>query len=746
MIRLVLAVCLALLPAAPALAVDDLLDPEKAFRFSARMVDANQAEGRFQVAKGYYLYKDKIKFSADGVRLGRVALPAGKVKQDEIFGAVETFAADFGVRIPVEGAGAGKPFFLTASFQGCAEAGVCYAPQEVRVQLVATSASAAPASVESANISAAGTASQDPALIARLKQLAFGAEAAAEPEFLSPEEAFRPSLSFTPDGRMQADFTIAPGYYLYRDKTTFVVQTPAGTQVTDVVLPPGVEKEDPYFGRSLIYPASFSASARLENLPPEAVEASVLVQYQGCNEGGICYPPTETLLKVRLPTSAFGAEVAAAGESESDRIAMLLGGGGFWLAVVSFFGFGLLLALTPCVFPMIPILSGIIVGQGSSVTKTRGFVLSLAYVLGMAITYALAGVAAGLSGTLISNALQNAWALGIGAAIFVALALSMFGFYELQLPNFLQSRFSAASNRMRGGGLLGVFGMGVISALIVGPCVAAPLAGALLYIGQSGDVVLGGTALFSLALGMGVPLLLIGISAGALLPRAGAWMEAVKGFFGVLMLAVALWLVAPLLDAAVNMLLWAALLAISGIYLRAVDPLDAAAGGWMRLWKGVGVLALAGGIALLAGVLGGSRDLLQPLAVFKGGAAAGQTGQAGLAFRKVSSPAELDAAIAAAAGRPVMLDFYADWCVSCKEMERFTFSDAAVQARLRDVVLLKADVTANSADDRALLARFNLFGPPGIVFFDAEGREQRFRVIGFEDKDAFLQSLDRVLP
>jgi len=745
MIRYALAALLSLFAFAPALAEDDLLDPEKAFRFSARVVDNSQIEGRFQVAKGYYLYKDKIQFSADSARLGSAALPPGKIKQDEIFGRVETYPADFAVRIPVEGARVGQTFTLTASFQGCAEIGVCYAPQETRVRLLPVTAAAAPAttSVESAG----GTQRQNAALIDNLKQLAFGADDYPETVFLSPEEAFKPSLSFAPDGRLKIDFAIAAGYYLYRDKTDIEIKTPAGTRVADLALPPGIEKDDPYFGRTLIYPKSFSASARLENLPEGAVEASVLVLYQGCSEGGICYPPSETLLKVSLPAAAFaaGAAPSNADESESGRIAVLLQGGNFWLVVVTFFGFGLLLSLTPCVFPMIPILSGIIVGQGQAVTKTRGFILSLAYVLGMAITYALAGVAAGLSGTLISNALQNVWALGIGAAIFVALAFSMFGFYELQLPSFLQSRFSAASNRMKGGNLIGVFGMGIVSALIVGPCVAAPLAGALLYIGQSGDVVLGGVSLFSLALGMGVPLLLIGISAGALLPRAGGWMEAVKKFFGVLMLAIALWLVSPLLADVLTMLLWAALLVISGIYLRAIDPLEAQAGGWLRFWKGIGMLALISGIALLVGALGGSRDVLQPLAVFKGGVGVAQAEQ-GLTFQKVKNLDELDAAVRAAEGRPVMLDFYADWCVSCKEMERFTFSDAAVQARLRDVVLLKADVTANSADDKALLKRFNLFGPPGIIFFDAKGQEQSFRVIGFEPKDKFLQSLDRVLP
>jgi thiol:disulfide interchange protein DsbD len=408
---------------------------------------------------------------------------------------------------------------------------------------------------------------------------------------------------------------------------------------------------------------------------------------------------------------------------------------------------------------MIPILSGIIAGQNragqnQSMTKMHGFLLALAYVLGMAITYALAGVAAALSGTLISNALQNPWALGVGAGLFVLLALSMFGFFEIQLPSALQSKFSDASNKMKGGNFIGVFVMGALSAVIVGPCVAPPLAAALAFIAQTGNTTLGGVALFVLALGMGVPLLLVGLSAGALLPRAGGWMNAVKYFFGVLMLAIAIYLISPIIPAWVNMLLWALLLIASAIYLHAMDPLPAQASGWRRLWKGLGVVLLIGGLSLLLGMLAGSRDLLQPLDVFKGGTLAtgsGGTAQAAemhaLPFERVKDVAELDARLARAKadGRAVMLDFYADWCVSCKEMERFTFSDARVQARLKDVVVLQADVTATSDADKALLKRFKLFGPPGLIFWSSTGAQSTYQVIGYEKPDKFLASLDAAL-
>jgi thiol:disulfide interchange protein DsbD len=403
---------------------------------------------------------------------------------------------------------------------------------------------------------------------------------------------------------------------------------------------------------------------------------------------------------------------------------------------------GLGLSLTPCVFPMIPILSGIIAGQGHKVTRGRGFALSLAYVLGMAVTYAAAGVAAGLTGTLLSVALQSPWVLAAFALVFVILSFSMFGFYELQLPTSLQSKLSDEAGHLQGGRGLGVFLMGALSALIVGPCVAAPLAGALLYIGQTGDAVFGGAALFVMALGMGVPLIIVGLSAGTLLPKTGPWMEAVKKSFGVLLLATAVWLVSPVIPAVVQMLLWAVLLIIPAIYLHALDPLPPHAKGWNRFWKGVGIVMLLTGAALLIGALSGSRDPLQPLSGLRGQAVAAEVKK--LPFEPVRTLAELDAKVKAA-GQPVMLDFYADWCVSCKEMERFTFSDPAVQAKLAGFKLLKADVTANSDDDKALLARFGLFGPPGILFFDAAGKEVKaVKVVGFQDAATFMQSLSRI--
>ena len=363
----------------------------------------------------------------------------------------------------------------------------------------------------------------------------------------------------------------------------------------------------------------------------------------------------------------------------------------------------------------------------------------------MALSYTLIGIAAGLSGHLLSVALQTPWALGTAALIFVFLALSMFGFYELRLPSQFEDRMVGASNRFKGGRFLGVFGMGALSALIVSPCVAAPLAGALLYIGQTHNVALGGIALFALAIGMGIPLLLIGASAGTLMPRVGPWMNAVRNFFGVVMLAVAVWLVAPLLPPALVLAMWAALCIVPAIYLHALDNLPVGSASWAKFWKGIGVILLITGIVLLLGALSGGKSPLQPLAGLRQNSV--QVPHASsLPFQRVKSVQELDGYIATAAGKPVMLDFYADWCAACKEMERDTFSDVRVQRELSNFVLLQADVTANLSADHALLERFRLFGPPGILFFDQQGHEMPNRVIGYQNAEQFLASIARMEP
>ncbi len=577
---------------------------------------------------------------------------------------------------------------------------------------------------------------------------------------LSPDKAFGLEVSARDESTLLANFKITPGYYLYRDKVSFTISgdsaKAAGVKITNVSMPKGEMKSDPNFGDMTVFHQPFQAVITLERNNNTAQDITLAASYQGCKENDLCYAPIDKQFSIMLPKASLATTVAPqmqalpqtaqgaamSADSESTQLAKLFKQGSFWLIVSFFFGAGLLLAFTPCVLPMIPILSGIIVGRSSHPTKMHGFLLSLAYVLGMALTYAAIGVAAGLSGTLLSSALQTPWALGSFAAVFVLLSLSMFGFYELQLPAALQSKLTNTSNRLHGGHLSGVFVMGALSAVIVSPCVAAPMAAALLYIGQTHDAWLGGTALFALAMGMGLPLLLIGASAGALLPKAGAWMETVKRFFGVLMLALAIWLISTLIPLSMQMLLWAALLVLSAIYMHALDALPNNASGWQKLWKGIGILALLLGSAYLIGALSGARDILRPLAALGNGQAEAAST---LQFVRVKNVAELDARIAQANGKTVMLDFYADWCISCKEMERYTFTDAKVQAKLKNAVLLQIDVTANSDEDKALLKRFELFGPPAILFFDAQGREQDGRrVIGYQDAGQFLQFLKNV--
>ena len=563
---------------------------------------------------------------------------------------------------------------------------------------------------------------------------------AADP--LPPALAFRPTAAAIDGRTVEVRFEIAGGYYLYRDKFRFAAR-PDDIRLGAPILPPGKEKLDETFGRVEVHYDAVAIRLPVGRSSSGPLPLTLEVTSQGCAEAGICYPPQKQTVSVELPDASA---LPAATANEPGRIARLLADSSLWLVAASFLGFGLLLALTPCVLPMFPILSGIIVGagrRGRHVSHARGLALALAYVLGMASAYAAAGVAAGFSGRLLSSALQNAWVLGAFAALFVVLAMAMFGFYELQMPAFLQSKVSEEASRLKGGSLPGVAAMGALSALICGPCVAAPLAGALLYIGQTGDALLGGLALFCLGIGMGLPLLAIGASAGALLPKAGAWLDAVSKAFGVILLATALWIVSPLIPAAAQMGGWALLLILPAIYLHALDPLPPHVGGWHRFWKGVGVVMLCAGIAMLVGVFSGAKDPWRPLAGLRG-AAAGE--QRPPAFTRVGSLADLEARLAAS-GKPAMLDFYADWCVSCKEMERFTFADPRVGARLAGWTLLQADVTANSEEDQALLARFGLFGPPGLVFFDGKGRENRdVRVVGFQAAEEFLKALDAVAP
>ncbi len=565
-------------------------------------------------------------------------------------------------------------------------------------------------------------------------------------DILEVDDAFQLSTDLEAN-RFVARWVIAEGHYLYQDKMD-IVPASGDIETRPLVLQPGEEKHDPIFNK-MLYVYHDAAEVALPIVNSNGVSEGVFkVKYQGCSEiSGICYPPQTREITVRLPeivgtaaaTPAAAARDTAEIISEQDRIAGTLRQGDTWLTMLGFFGFGLLLALTPCVFPMIPILMSIIVGQGENQTVRSTFLLSLIYVLAMALTYTIVGILVGLSGENIQAWFQDPWIISAFVAIFIVLSFSMFGFYELQMPAAIQSKLTQISNSQQGGTLTGVAIMGFLSALIVGPCVTAPLVGALIYIAETGDAVLGGLALFSLSLGMGAPLLAIGASAGKILPKAGPWMDVVKAVFGVLLLALGIWMLERVAPAALTMALWAALLIVSAVYMGAIDALPENASGWRKLWKGTGLLLLVYGVVLVIGLASGGRDLFNPLkGIGFSGSANAEASH--LAFRQIKGVDGLNAALAEARAqnKTVMLDFYADWCVSCKEMEALTFTDPGVQQALAGSMLLQADVTPNDEQDKALYRHFGIIGPPSIMFFDKNGQElKNFRVVGFAPAEEF---------
>lgn len=565
-------------------------------------------------------------------------------------------------------------------------------------------------------------------------------------DLLPAEQAFVVSSKIK-DDNIILSWDIADGYYLYRDEFSFEAKD-AAVSLANPRFPKGEVKYDPAFGEVEIYRKHLAIILPFSNA--EAQTFILALKAQGCADVGVCYPPMKKELSFDpadyKPAEFQKNDVSAGHQSplaEQDRIALALKNDALVWTALSFFGFGLLLAFTPCCLPMIPILSGIIVGHGDKLSTSRAFFLSLTYVIATALTYTVFGILAGLFGSNLQAIFQSPWVIGSFSAVFVLLSLSMFGFYQLQLPAALQSKATSLSNRQKGGSIIGVGIMGILSALIVGPCVAAPLAGALIYIGQTGDAVLGGIALFMMGLGMGAPLLIVGISAGTLLPRAGTWMESVKKIFGVLLLAVAIWLLGRIVSTTVTLLLWALLLIIPAVYLGALDALPARANGWHKMRKGVGVVFLLYGSALFIGVLSGASDPYQPLKGLAGGLMPKES-VAGLPFVQIKSNRQLDEQLQLAVSNKqwLMVDFYADWCVSCLELEHSTFRDPAVRQGLKNIRLVQVDVTGNNELDQKLLKRFGLIGPPAIIFFTPQGQEQRpMRIIGYKKANEFVQSL-----
>ncbi len=720
---------LVLIPSLAGFAVaeaQEVLPPEEAFPYTIE-ASSDQLLLKFDVQDGYYLYRERFDFASQtaAVTLGAAVLPSGEIHEDEFFGVVETYRGQFQVRIPYRRSTNidAMDFQLTA--QGCADIGLCYPPQRWTTSVALPAGSGGGESF-------------------------FGSlfSGSSDSELLPADEAF--VLDSRVDGANQItlNWRIEPGYYLYSDK--FAFSTDSTIQLGTARIPAGEPHFDEYFGDVEVFYNYVEAELPFSRASPDAIEVVIDAMLQGCKVDSVCFPVIAQSVVLDLPASGTFAGVAEdpGFVSEQDRLASLVLNSSWWLVLGTFYGLGLLLAFTPCVLPMVPILSGIIAGQGDNVTAGRGFALSLSYVMGMAVTYTIGGALAASAGSQLQAAFQEPWLLTLFAALFVGLALSMFGMFELQMPAAIQTRLANMSNNQRTGTFVGTAIIGALSALIVTACVAPPLVATLAVIGQSGDVVRGAGALFALSLGMGSPLLLVGASAGKLLPKAGAWMDTVKASFGVMMLGLAIWMMERVLPGSITLLLWALLVFLTGVFLGAFEPLPEAAPAIRRLGKGIGVMACIYGGLMLVGVTLGGDDPLEPIP--RGSLLAGSTqdlSSGHLAFEPVESVAELQVALtkARAAGAPVLFDFSADWCVSCKEMEKYTFSDADVIAALEPFVLLQADVTDNDADDKELLKYFGSFGPPTIAFFDSAGQEQpAYKLVGYVGAEEFAAHVRRL--
>ena len=738
-----------------------------------------------------------------GLNIGDLDLPKGVDEVDPFFGEITTYNKDFAVTAKVDGEEdllAGT-ITVKASYQGCSKlTGICYPPQHETLKLNFKPAQLIKVAAPAIDSLATDNISSDPLAMMKKPDLMM---AAADPieglsstissspaieksdlasqlgitnldtglEPLDPDQAFVFDLTATDKQTLNARWDIVKGHYLYQHKIKFeIVNAIQGLSLGKPKLPKGKEENDQYFGDIVSYYDSFDAKVPvLGNESGTAESITVKTSYQGCSKlTGICYPPQYKTQKVNLAAAKDAKTVANVETknsvsdvqtsttpnpvtnnavtindtkvSEQDGLINKMTNGSFFNSLLIFFLAGLALTFTPCVFPMIPILSGIIAGQGSDNNTRKSFFLSLSYVLAMAVTYAVVGVIAALSGENLQVALQNPWVIGAFAILFVLLSLSMFGFYELQMPASIQTKLTNISNSQTGGSMMNAGIMGFLSALIVGPCVTAPLIAALVYIAQTKDVVLGGLSLFALGLGMGVPLLIIGTSAGKILPRAGAWMDNVKAGFGIMMLALAIWMLERILPFNIIVILTGVLTVFTGIYMGALDSLSEASTGWKRFFKAAGLVVLIYGVTLLIGAASGNASLLKPLKGFSGGVAHTTAEPQHLVFKQVKGITGVDNALALAKQnkQAVMLDFYADWCISCKEMEHTTFTNKNVIESLKDTLLIQADVTLDDEQDKALNKRYGLFGPPAILFFDKSSQENKpYRIVGYKGAEEF---------
>lgn len=752
------------------LSQDELLKPDEAFQIAEPSYDSTgNVATSWTIAEKYYLYKKTFKFksSNENIEVGEPNYPAPEQYRDITEGKmVDIYTKEVSINVPVktkDGSALPAELQLEVTHQGCYKGGVCYPPKKSKFTLIqqkAAEGSVAPdtSAIDSANTPAVSASSAAVPATRLIDQMGLSKKT------IPVSEAFQFDLISGDNNTVTAHFNITPGHYIYKEKIKFKLKDADGLTLGDIKLPNAVIKNDSAYGEIEVYDSNVNVEITLSGTIGE--QTKLLVEYQGCSElTGICYPPvnveslisaTATPVSVAISpdSSKQIAQVSDTPKTEQDIFADTIKNSSYFVILAVFFIAGLGLALTPCVFPMIPILSGIIAGQSGYLSARRAFMLSLAYVIPMAMTYAIVGVIAGLSGTNLSIIFQTPWVIGLFAFIFVVLSLSMFGFYELQMPSSIQSRLTEISNRQEGGKFIGASIMGVLSAIIVGPCVTAPLIGALIFIADTKDAVLGGSALFALGLGMGAPLLVIGTSAGKLLPRAGAWMDTTKSIFGVMMLGLAIWMLDRVVSGEVTLLLTGILLVVSSMYAGALDNITEETTPFGRLFKGFGIIMMVFGLLMLLGAALGNTSLIKPL---KGtfSSIGSPTGSMQIAtvtskFEPIKGITGLDSALAQAGkdNKIAMLDFYADWCVSCKELEHFTFQDSGVIDSLKGMKTLQADVTAlnnNDKEDAALLKKFGLFGPPAILFFTPDGKELKsHRLVGYYPPEEFLAHLAKV--
>lgn len=701
----------------------EILRPEAAFPYT---IEASEGEITltFQVEDGYYLYRERFGFEAltNDITLGAAEFPNGQIYEDEFFGVMETYRNGFQISIPYQQTEDIGEIGFRLMLQGCADIGLCYPPQRWDSTVALTPNSSGGGSIFSN----------------------FLTQTNPNADILSPDEAFIMDPRVERANEITLSWIIQPGYYLYKNKFEFSVDGPI--QIGTPRFPSGMLTEDEYFGEVEVYYDYVEVKIPFSRASPNEVNVQLDAYYQGCKVDSICYPLINVTRDLGIPASNVFDASAPSGStpfmvSEQDRLASIIMNYPLWAVLGIFYGLGLLLSFTPCVLPMVPILSGLIAGQGANVTPARGFMLSLSYVMGMSVTYTGAGALAAIAGGQIQAIFQQPWILTLFAGLFVILSMAMFGVFQLQIPAPIQNRLTNLANSQKNGTFIGVAIIGALSALIVTTCVAPPLVATLAVIGQSGDVLRGSSALFFLSLGMGSPLLLVGASAGKLLPKVGPWMNMVRASFGVMMLGLAIWMMERILPGSITLALWALLVFLTGVFLGAFEALPKSPSSTQRLGKGLGLLACLYGALMIIGATLGGNNPLNPIP--QGTLFAGSTNNASISylpFQSIDSVAELEEALldASNTGTPVMVDFTADWCVACKEYERYTFPDTTVIAALDPFMLLQIDVTDNNDDDQALLEYFSSFGPPTIAFFDRQGQElEAYKLVGFVGAEEF---------